>query len=49
MNIIMLTHEAKEQNLLNALAVIDKMEVILGNSLFIRMEDSFDPVPSTPA
>ena len=45
-NVIMLTHEAREQDLLKALAVVDGLEVILDRSLYIRIEDSFDPVPS---
>jgi len=44
-NIIMLTHEAREKDLLKALAVVDGLDVILDKSLYIRIEDSFDPMP----
>ncbi len=43
-HIIMLTHEAKERDVRDALGVIDRLEVALDKSLFIRIEDSFDPL-----
>ncbi len=42
-HIIMLTHEARERDVRHALEVIDRLEVALDRSLFIRIEDSFDP------
>jgi len=42
-HIIMLTHEARERDVQHALEVIDRLEVALDKSLFIRIEDSFDP------
>jgi len=39
----MLTHEARERDVRQALEVIDRLEVALDKSLFIRIEDSFDP------
>jgi homoserine dehydrogenase len=42
-HIIMLTHEARERDVQHALEVIDLLEVALDKSLFIRIEDSFDP------
>ncbi len=42
-HIIMLTHEARERDVRQALEVIDRLEVALDRSLFIRIEDSFDP------
>ncbi len=41
-HIIMLTHEARERDVREALEVIDRLEVALDKSLFIRIEDSFD-------
>jgi homoserine dehydrogenase len=43
-NIIMLTHEARERDLQQALAAIDLLEVVLDKSLFLRIEDSFEHV-----
>lgn len=37
--IVMLTHEAEEARVRNALGVINKMDVIAGDSVVIRMED----------
>jgi len=42
-HIIMLTHEAREQDVQQALDAIDRLEVVLDRSLFLRIEDSFDP------
>jgi homoserine dehydrogenase len=41
-HIIMLTHEAREASLLRAMAEINRMEEVLGKSLFIRIEDALD-------
>ncbi len=43
-HIIMLTHEARERDVRRALDSIDRLEVALDRSLFIRIEDSFDPL-----
>ena len=48
-HIIMLTHEARERDVRHALDVIDRLEVALDKSLFIRIEDSFDPPGLEPA
>ena len=48
-HIIMLTHEARERDVRQALDVIDRLEVALDKSLFIRIEDSFDPPGLEPA
>ena len=42
-HIIMLTHEAREQNVQQALNEIDRLEVVLDRSFFLRIEDSLDP------
>lgn len=42
-HIIMLTHEAREQNVRQALDDIDRLEVVLDRSFFLRIEDSLDP------
>ena len=44
-HIIMLTHEARERDVREALDAIDRLEVVLDRSLFLRIEDSFDPSP----
>lgn len=41
-HIIMLTHEAREASLQQAMAEINRMEEVLGKSLFIRIEDALD-------
>jgi homoserine dehydrogenase len=41
-HIIMLTHEAKERDMQQALDTIDRLEVVLDKSLFLRIEDSLD-------
>jgi homoserine dehydrogenase len=48
-HIIMLTHEAKERDVQRALEVIDRLEVVLDKSLFVRIEDVFDPPLPEPA
>ncbi len=40
--IVMLTHKAKEAHVKQALKEIDKLEVVRGKTVFIRMEDSLD-------
>ena len=45
-HIIMLTHEARERDVREALDAIDRLEVVLDRSLFLRIEDSFDPSPA---
>ena len=47
-HIIMLTHEARERDMQQALAAIDLLEVVLDRSLFLRIEDSFDPPRPEP-
>lgn len=47
-HIIMLTHEARELDVQRALEAMDRLEVVLDRSLFIRIEDSFDPPRSEP-
>ncbi len=42
-HIIMLTHEARERDVQQALGAIDRLEMVLDKSLFIRIEDAFDP------
>ncbi len=44
--IILLTHEAGEKDMFDALAVIDKLNIVLDNSLFIRIEDTLDSLVS---
>ena len=41
--VIMLTHEAREKAVRQALATIDRLDVALDKSFFLRIEDSFDP------
>jgi homoserine dehydrogenase len=41
-HIIMLTHEAREASLRSAMASINRMEEVLGKSLFIRIEEAVD-------
>lgn len=41
-HIIMLTHEAREASLRRAMASINRMEEVLGRTLFIRIEDAMD-------
>ena len=44
--IILLTHLAKEKDIIKALTVIDELQVILDKSIFIRIEDTFDSLVS---
>jgi homoserine dehydrogenase len=48
-HIIMLTHEARERDLRQALTEIDRLEVVLDKSLFLRIEDSFAPAHTEPS
>jgi homoserine dehydrogenase len=43
-HIIMLTHESRERDLLDALAEVDRMDAVLDTSFFLRIEDSPDQV-----
>ena len=46
-HIIMLTHEAREHDMQHALAAIDRLEMVLDKSLFLRIEDFSDlPCPN---
>ncbi len=47
-HIIMLTHEARELDVQRALEAMDRLDVVLDRSLFIRIEDSFDPPAGEP-
>jgi hypothetical protein len=38
----MMTHEAKEENLHRALREIDRLNVILGKTIFIRVENELE-------
>jgi homoserine dehydrogenase len=40
--IVMMTHEAKEENLHRALREIDRLHVILGKTIFIRVENELE-------
>ena len=40
--IVMMTHEAKEENLHRALREIDRLNVILGKTIFIRVENELE-------
>jgi homoserine dehydrogenase len=40
--IVMMTHEAKEENVHRALKEIDRLGVILGKTMFIRVEDELE-------
>ena len=40
--VVMMTHEAKEQNVHRALREIDKLHVILGKTMFIRVENELE-------
>ncbi|NWG02780.1 MAG: homoserine dehydrogenase [Syntrophaceae bacterium] len=40
--IVMMTHEAKEKNVHRALKEIDRLEVILGKTMFIRVENELE-------
>ncbi len=40
--LILLTHKAREKDMFDALTVIDELNVILDKSLYIRIEDTFD-------
>jgi homoserine dehydrogenase len=40
--VVMMTHEAKEKNVLRALKEIDRLGVILGKTMFIRVENELE-------
>jgi homoserine dehydrogenase len=40
--VVMMTHEAKEKNVYRALKAIDRLGVILGKTMFIRVEDKLE-------
>lgn len=40
--IVMMTHEAKEENLYRAIKEIDRLGVIMGKSVYIRVEDELE-------
>jgi homoserine dehydrogenase len=48
-HIIMLTHEARERDLRQALTEIDRLEVVLDQSLYLRIEDSLAPAHTEPS